>query len=71
LSVLYLNGVSVAQNDIPTGSGNLDVQVAKEIYCNGSTDYLELVAWQNSGVALNAAAGLANTWFSCRWVANS
>jgi hypothetical protein len=71
LSVLYLNGVAVAQNDIPTGSGNLDVQVAKEIYCNGSTDYLELVGWQNSGAALNVVAGLANTWFSCRWVANS
>lgn len=68
---LYLNGAQAAQNDIPAAAGNLDVEVQKEIYFNGSTDYAELVGWQNSGAGLTVVGGLANTWFSARWVANS
>jgi hypothetical protein len=34
-------------------------------------DYVELNMLQTSGGALSTVAGLGNTWFSARWVANS
>lgn len=40
------------------------------ISCNGTTDYIELWANQNSGGNLNtfAAAGATNSWMICTWM---
>ena len=39
------------------------------ISCNGTTDYIEMWANQNSGGALNtfATAGAVNSWMICMW----
>ena len=40
----------------------------KLVYMNGTTDYLEFFAFQNSGVSCNAAAGESVTFFSAALV---
>jgi hypothetical protein len=58
-SVLYKNGASI--NVGSTGTNNTAVGIVSTIstliYMNGSTDYLELYAFQNSGGALNILNG--------------
>ena len=38
--------------------------VSSEVYLNGTTDYVEIYVFQNSGSAQNTAAGSAVTWFN-------
>ncbi|WP_051811950.1 hypothetical protein [Kitasatospora sp. MBT63] len=42
------------------------VQVTDTVFCNGSTDYIEIRAFQNSGGALNTAP--SPTGMTVRWV---
>ena len=38
--------------------------VSSIVYCNGSTDYIELYAYQNSGGSVNTTAGGQTTYFN-------
>jgi len=56
----------------PAGGGQVNWQVArtKLIQLNGSTDYVELVVFQNSGGALNTVVGAGGdpSGMSVSWV---
>jgi hypothetical protein len=68
---IYLNGaVQCITNPGATGATQY-VQVEKEIYCNGSTDYMEMLGTQTSGGNLNTGGGVNTTFFQARWVAQS
>lgn len=61
--ILELNGVSLAQNNAPVG-GTLAVytpSISFLIQMNGTTDFLEMYAFQNTGVNKNVL--VANTYF--------
>lgn len=59
--VLYKNGSSFkAGNDV--GGTSYGVTVSAIIYCNGSSDYVEVYGY--SGTALNTSASQAGTWFN-------
>ena len=45
--------------------------VSNIVYCNGSTDYIEIYAYQNSGGTVNTASGSATTYFSGSMIRSS
>lgn len=45
---------------------NMSVQASAELDMNGTTDYVELVAYQNSGADMNTRTGRGETWLSAR-----
>jgi hypothetical protein len=57
LGVFYKNGASVPLGQIgvftPTSGNNAVTPASTLIQCNGTTDYIELFGYQNSGGALN------------------
>jgi hypothetical protein len=57
--LIYKNGalVTLGQGGGPaaTASNSGSVQAVASVQCNGSSDYIEVVAFQNSGGALNTA----------------
>lgn len=66
------NGGTLYYGQIIPGSsaGTIGVMVAREFEVDGSTDYYEVFAYQDSGGALNSA-DTANTHFSAKWVRGS
>jgi hypothetical protein len=68
---IYLNGaVQCITNPGATGVTQY-VQVEKEIYLNGSSDYMEMFGTQTSGGNLSTGGGVATTFLQARWVAVS
>jgi hypothetical protein len=57
-SAIYKNGSAVAYGSVCPNNTSLGGQttVTSIIYFNGSTDYVELYGWQNSGGSLNTQA---------------
>jgi hypothetical protein len=55
--ILYKNGSAWRHTNLPsTTSGNgITVSMSQVIYLNGSTDYIEIYAYQNSGGTINVA----------------
>ena len=51
------------QSYTPAGT-NLQTTVNSLVYCNGTTDYIELHAYQNTGSSVNLAQGIVETWFN-------
>jgi hypothetical protein len=51
----WVGGSAIANNTNLGGNSN----VSSVVYLNGSTDYVELYAWQNSGSGLNTQTGNA------------
>ncbi|MFC1410517.1 hypothetical protein ACEZCY_14760 [Streptacidiphilus sp. N1-12] len=69
LALIQKNGTTIAQVSGPaaTASDSTGVPVrAPLVACNGTTDFIEIVAVQRSGVALNTVVAL--TQFSAKWV---
>jgi hypothetical protein len=63
---IYKNGgFTVGGSGIPNNVtiGGL-CNVSSVVYCNGSTDYIEIYAWQSSGGALALQTGAGNNTFS-------
>lgn len=50
-----------------TASQNVAAVATREFQVNGSTDYLECFAYQNSGGALSTA-DVTSTFFSAKWI---
>lgn len=73
-TVAYKNGASAGNLGIGAGgSGGTPFGVimtggSRTLYANGSTDYFEINAYQNSGGALDTAAGLVDTVFEVELV---
>lgn len=69
---IRINGGTVYYGNIIPGSsaGNLGVFVDQEIAMNGSTDYAEVFAYQDSGGSLNIV-DTNSTFFSARWISPS
>ena len=65
LVYIYKNG-SVYKQGVYSNSSSIGSQsfVADVIYLNGSTDYVELYVYQNSGSSANTTAGIQLTYFS-------
>ena len=63
---VYKNGVEYATVGMLGVVALLDSQgaVSKLVYFNGSTDYVEVYCYQNSGGALNIAGRIANSYFT-------
>jgi hypothetical protein len=57
---IYKNGSAFANNIGPTGNVNFVMQIACLIYCNGSSDYIEIYATSYGGTQFNG--GQPNTW---------
>jgi hypothetical protein len=63
LAIIYKNGTAYKRGVFANGTALNNVTVSGLVYCNGSTDYIEIYAYQNQGGAINTGTGLANTWF--------
>jgi hypothetical protein len=63
---LYKNGASISNAPTVGISGVLDSSnvISKLVYLNGTTDYVEVYGYQNSGGGVNIQAQLAGTWFT-------
>jgi hypothetical protein len=63
---LYKNGAVYIQNSADGTSGVMDAQghTAALIYCNGSTDYIEVYAYSNGNGTTTVTAGASITQFS-------
>lgn len=65
LCFIYKNGATNRQG---TQSGNVanisaGASVSALVYCNGSTDYIEIYAYQQGGGTVNATTNQAGTYF--------
>lgn len=64
-AILHLNGAQDALEEHPAASALPTVlQVHSLILASAATDYVELVAYQTSGTALNVSGGASVTWLS-------
>ena len=65
LIAIYKNGVLYKNGNISSSAnpGNI-VAVSSIVYCNGSTDYVEIYWSQSSGVTVNTATGISQTYFN-------
>ena len=63
LAAIYKNGVIYSSGSQADGNATR-ASVSDLVYMNGSTDYVELYAYQASGVSRSSATGEANTCFS-------
>ena len=69
--LIYKNGSSVKDTSQPNGSsgnGNLFYGISALIYMNGTTDYLEVYAWQSSGGTLTFYGRQNSTFFQASLV---
>jgi hypothetical protein len=65
-ATIYKNGSNYASGSVSpnnVGLGGIS-NVSSLIYFNGSTDYVEMYAWQNSGGNLNTQTGTSQVQFS-------
>ena len=61
---IYKNGTAFCYgNTVPNTNGGY-ITVNSLVYCNGSTDYIEIYAYQNSGVSLNFGSNSSPFQFS-------
>lgn len=66
---VYKNGAIYSYGTYALGTGNgLLTSTSTLVYCNGSTDYIELYVYQNSGSTNSTNSGLPNTQFSASMV---
>jgi hypothetical protein len=60
LPIIYVNGIATKEGNPNSGTASLArPQVNALVYCNGTTDYVEIYLFQNSGVAVSTGTGAA------------
>jgi hypothetical protein len=65
--LIYKNGSAYqyGQTVPPQTTGGVRASVSSIVYCNGSTDYIEIYGWQYAASTSNVvAAGSSLTWFN-------
>ena len=76
-SIIYKNGTSfkdgnLSQGNAVAGGIYANSTVSALVYCNGSTDYVEIYTYgSNNGAAYNIQNGQAATWFQGVLVRNA
>ena len=63
-SLLYKNGSLITQGSFVTGAATYTSIGSDLVYMNGTTDYVDLYAYQLAGVAQNVSTGSAATFLS-------
>lgn len=63
-SILYKNGSLITQGSFVTGASTYTSTGSDLVYMNGTTDYVDLYAYQLAGVAQNVSTGSAATFLS-------
>ena len=65
-TIIYKNGSAykIGTLSLLPASGGPIYTISSLVYCNGSTDYIEIYAFQNSGVSQNTGTGSTVTWFN-------
>lgn len=65
--LIYKNGSSVAEGTALPASGifSATATTSAVIYCNGSTDYIELYAYQGSGGSVTMGSGVSTQMTGC------
>lgn len=64
---IFKNGATYKRSML-TNASTYGVTVSALVYCNGSTDYIELYAYQASGGAINTNPAQDTTWFQASLV---
>ena len=65
--LIYKNGSAYqyGQTAPPQTTGGVRASVSSIVYCNGSTDYIEIYGWQYAAtVNITVTAGSSSTWFN-------
>jgi len=63
--VIYKNGSAYKTGSFyPNGNVSPIATVSSLVYFNGSTDYVEIYAYQASGISLNTVSGIQFSWFN-------
>jgi len=61
---IYKNGTEYKRTGQQGGAYLSAIPIASLVYCNGSTDYIEIYWYQASGSTVNSATGQTLTWFN-------
>jgi len=66
ITTIYKNGSEFARGGINSTTSGLGASsvVSSQMYLNGSTDYIEIYVYHNSGANSSSASGQANTYFN-------
>jgi hypothetical protein len=72
LTTIYKNGTEYKRGNSLTFSAaiNASASVSALVYLNGSTDYIEIYVYQNSGGSVNTFTGIAYDYFQAVLVRN-
>jgi hypothetical protein len=60
---IFKNGSEYKRGVWAFGAALNSVSMSASVYCNGSTDYVELYIYQNTGSSINTATGRESVWF--------
>jgi len=65
--LIYKNGSSVAQGTSYPASGQISATatISSVIYCNGSTDYIDLYAYQGTAGSVTIGSGVSTQMTGC------
>jgi hypothetical protein len=64
--IIYKNGSAYKYGQLAyvASSINGQVVISSLVYCNGSTDYIEIYWYQSSGGTVTSGIGMPSTWFN-------
>jgi len=64
--MIYKNGSAYKYGQLAyvASSINGQVVISSLVYCNGSTDYIEMYWYQSSGGTVTSGTGIPSTWFN-------
>jgi hypothetical protein len=67
VTLIYKNGSAVAQGTSYPAAGQISATatISSVIYCNGSTDYIELYAYQGTAGSLTIGSGYSTQMTGC------
>jgi len=64
LVIIFKKGIEHKRGAFANSTALNNVNVSSIVYCDGSTDYIEIYVYQSSGGAVNTGTGTSTTWFN-------
>jgi len=64
ITYIFKNGSEYKRTGQQTGAYLQGIPISSLVYCNGSTDYIEIYWYQASGSTVNSGIGQSLTWFN-------
>ena len=61
---IYKNGTKYKTSSNQTVNNLYSLSISCLVYCNGSTDYIEIYVFQNSGAAITSQNNSTDSWFT-------